>query len=76
MNLMIKELRLKNKLTQKELARRIHISRGYLSKIESNNPRILNGVRLGILINISKVLNVPIYELIKNFKEVKNEYKK
>lgn len=70
LQLAIKKFRLKQNLTQKELAKKINISRNYLSKIESNNPNIINGVRFGILIDIAKVLNVSIYKLIEEFDEV------
>lgn len=45
-------------LTQKELSERIHISRAYLSRIET--PNSSQSFSLEILFNISRELNVPL----------------
>lgn len=56
----IKQLRKKKGLTQKTMAERLHMARSTYSKIESGNTA-LNYERL---VNISKVLNVPLTEII------------
>lgn len=57
----IKMFRNKQGLTQQGLAMRANMSKGYLSQIEAENySRFCS---LDMLINISKALNVPLYQL-------------
>ena len=62
----IKEYRLKNHLTQEELAEELDISVKYISRIENGS----GGVKLETLINAMNLLgivpNVAFYDLIKN----------
>ncbi len=51
--------------TQKELAERIHISRAYLSRIET--PNSSQSFSLEILFNISRELNVPVQYFFEPF---------
>ena len=60
----IKNLRIKNNLTQQELADIVHISRSYLSLLERNVPRAVVGVKLSIINEIAKALNVSINDVI------------
>lgn len=54
----IKDIRLSKKFTQKTLARKVRISQSYLSKLERNEKVVVLGVRLKIIKNIAKALNV------------------
>ena len=62
----IKEYRVKNHLTQEELAEKLNISVKYVSRIENGN----GGVKLETLINAMNFLsitpNIAFYDLIKN----------
>ena len=62
----IKEYRVKNHLTQEELAEKLNISVKYVSRIENGN----GGVKLETLINAMNLLgitpNIAFYDLIKN----------
>lgn len=58
---MLKKLRLSRKLSQSELAKRVGISQGYLSKLENakKRPRVINTSlvqRLSAELNVSPVL--------------------
>lgn len=57
---MLKIIRYKNKLSQKELAKEIGITQSHLSRIENNkfSPQIRT------LIDISKVLNICVIEIL------------
>ena len=59
----IKEIRLKNNLTQKELANMIDISREYVSDIESDTRN--KHITISLLGRIAEVLNVEIVEFFK-----------
>ena len=56
---MLKIIRYKNKLSQKELAKKIGITQSHLSRIENNkfSPQVHT------LIDISKVLNICVMEI-------------
>ncbi|WP_294365120.1 helix-turn-helix transcriptional regulator [uncultured Clostridium sp.] len=56
---MIKKVRIQKGISQKELAKKIHISSNYLSELENNKFDI----RFGLLLEISNVLSVDIDEL-------------
>ena len=62
----IKEYRVKNHLTQEELAEKLNISVKFVSRIENGN----GGVKLETLINAMNLLsitpNIAFYDLIKN----------
>lgn len=60
----IKELRIKNSLTQEELAHRIGVSQGYLSLLEQNDKDKIAGLTVKIIYRIANTLNVTIPELI------------
>lgn len=66
MYLTIKDLRLSEHFSQKELANKIHISRSYLSKLERNIPATVKGVRLGTIEELAKALNVSVNSIIKD----------
>ena len=59
----IRELRLKNKLSQESLAKKSQVSRSSITQIEGGvqNPTLFN------VLKIAKVLKVPIDDLIKDF---------
>ncbi|MDH2461456.1 helix-turn-helix transcriptional regulator [Clostridium perfringens] len=54
----IKDIRLSKKFTQKTLAKKARISQSYLSKLERNEKIVVLGVKLKIIKNIAKALNV------------------
>lgn len=58
MYLNIKDIRLSEKFTQKKLAQKARISQSYLSKLERNEKIVVLGVKLKIIKNIAKALNV------------------
>lgn len=58
MYLNIKDIRLSKKFTQKNLAQKACISQSYLSKLERNEKVVVLGVKLKIIKNIAKALNV------------------
>ena len=62
----IKEYRVKNNMTQEELAEKLNISVKYVSRIENGN----GGVKLETLINAMNLLglvpNIAFFDLIKN----------
>jgi len=59
----IKQIRLENNLTQKELANMIDISREYVSDIESDTRN--KHVTISLLGRIAEVLNVEIVDFFK-----------
>lgn len=65
MYLDIKSLRVKNNLSQKRLAQKAHISQSELSYLERNVPKSIKGVRLGIIEDIAKALNVPVSRILR-----------
>lgn len=62
----IKEKRTKSGLTQEDLAKKIHVSRSTISnwEIDRNYPDIK------LIVNISKVLNIPLDELLKEGSDI------
>lgn len=58
MYLNIKHIKLSKKFTQKKLAQKARISQSYLSKLERNEKVVVLGVKLKIIKNIAKALNV------------------
>ncbi len=59
----IKNKRISKHLTQKQLARKIHISQTYFSKLERNlNPRTVN---LGLIEDLAKALDCNGYDILK-----------
>lgn len=61
----IKEYRKKSNLTQEELARKIGVSKSFMSKIEINNK----APSFEVLLKIAKALNVLVTDLNPNFKK-------
>jgi len=57
----IRKYRKKNKLTQKELARRSGYSYAYIRRVEG--PKCVKNFSIQTIYNLSKVLNVDIKEL-------------
>jgi len=51
----LKEIRIKNKLTLKDLAQKTNLSTSYLSRIENNEriPRVYNAIRIAHALNVS-----------------------
>lgn len=60
----IKKLRLSKKLTQKELAKKINISQGYLSLLEKNDEIKIKGMRLGLILDFCEALNAKVEDLV------------
>lgn len=56
----IKYYRIKRRFTLKELSRKLHISQSYLNELENNKYDI----KLSVLINISKELDVCLGKLV------------
>ena len=65
----IKEKRTKSGLTQEDLAKKLHVSRSTISnwEIDRNYPDIK------LIVNISKVLNIPLEELLKEGSDIVNK---
>lgn len=65
----IKEKRTKSGLTQEDLAKKLHVSRSTISnwEIDRNYPDIK------LIVNISKVLNIPLEELLKEDSDIVNK---
>lgn len=59
LGLKIKELRKQKKLTQEQLAEKLNLDAGYISKLEVGR----NFPTIGTLEKIANVLNVELYEL-------------
>lgn len=53
----IKEIRVKKKISQGDLAKQLDISQTYLSQIEKNKRK----PSMDLMENISKVLGIPVY---------------
>jgi len=51
-----------NKLTQQELANKIHVSTSLIGSMESDKTS--QGISVFTLYKISKVLNIPIYKFL------------
>lgn len=64
LGLNISYFRKKNRLTQAQLAERVHISVRYLSKIECGN--VTNCASLPVLYSIANVLDVTMDELLQD----------
>lgn len=58
----IKRFRLKEKITQKELAEKIGVTHFWVCKLEKGKQ---NNTTINLLIAISKELKIELYELIK-----------
>lgn len=58
---MIKTLRKKHKMTQKELAKRCNLSQSFLSRIENKNVK--TNITIRQIIKISNQLNISPYSL-------------
>jgi len=65
----IKEKRTKSGLTQEDLAKKLHVSRSTISnwEIDRNYPDIK------LIVNISKVLNIPLEKLLKEDSDIVNK---
>lgn len=65
----IKEKRTKLGLTQEDLAKKLHVSRSSISnwEIDRNYPDIK------LIVNVSKVLNIPLEELLKEDSDIVNK---
>ena len=65
----IKEKRTKSGLTQEDLAKKLHVSRYTISnwEIDRNYPDIK------LIVNISKVLNIPLEKLLKEDSDIVNK---
>ena len=65
----IKEKRTKSGLTQEDLAKKLHVSRSTISnwEIDRNYPDIK------LIVNISKVLNIPLDELLQEDSDIVNK---
>lgn len=61
----LRETRLKNKLTLKQLANRAHITLSYLSQLETG---VRSNPSLPILNSLAKELNISVLELVESFK--------
>ena len=59
---MIRENRLKKKLTQEQLAERISKSAAFIGQVEA--PNINKAISLDTLFDIARVLNVPAYKFL------------
>lgn len=59
----IKDKRLRKHLTQKQLAKRVHISQPYISMIE-NNVKVA-GVRIGLVDDLAKALDCTGHDILK-----------
>ncbi|MBS1735787.1 MAG: helix-turn-helix transcriptional regulator [Bacteroidetes bacterium] len=57
----LKNLRLKNQLTQSELASKLHMSQNSYSLLESGKTQLINSAKINLL---GKTLNIDPYELI------------
>lgn len=61
----LRETRLNNKLTLKQLANRAHITFAYLSQLETG---VRSNPSLPILNSLAKELNISVLELAESFK--------
>lgn len=61
----LRETRLKNKLTLKQLANKAHITLSYLSQLETG---VRSNPSLPILNSLAKELNISVLELVESFK--------
>lgn len=57
----VKELRVKNKMTQEQLAEAVDACVGYISKIENNR---VNNISLSLACELASVLNVSLGYLV------------
>ena len=64
---MIKKLRKKKKISQKELSEKLGITQSYLSKLESRNNKYHKNVTVGLIIKMADVLEVDSVALFKYF---------
>lgn len=71
----IKPLRHKRHLKQAELAKLSRISPNYLSELENNNKKKVQGVSLKTITKIANALNVPGDEVVKWKNRDENEEK-
>ena len=61
--IILRDFRIKNKLTQEQLSEKLGISLKYISRIENGN----NGVKTQTLINYMNILGIPPNILYKSF---------
>ncbi|MDU6876490.1 MAG: helix-turn-helix transcriptional regulator [Clostridium sp.] len=64
---MIKKLRKKKKISQKELSKKLGITQSYLSKLESRNNKYHKNVTVGLIMKMSNILEVDSVILFKYF---------